>query len=175
MLIACCVFYLAWWLVAFHPTRAIHGLKSGWLLIPAFIFAVLSIWWISHGISAVKAETLLVPNIVVITAGVVSYIVLLVLTALIFKRMVTSELIIITAWAFFTFAELSAFYGLGLFTRPAATGFIAATFIAAAVSLVCYVLYYNLDEVKGYIDGMIPLLMAGLMMTAITVKAGMSI
>ena len=31
-----------------------------------------------------------------------------------------------------------------------------------------YVLYYNLDKTIGYIDGMIPLILAGLMMGAVS-------
>ena len=31
----CCAFYLAWWLMAFK-TNPIKGMKTGWLLIPAF-------------------------------------------------------------------------------------------------------------------------------------------
>ncbi len=170
-LIACCVFYLAWWVVAFHPTRAIRGFKSGWLLIPAFIFAALAIWRIARGVSAVEPESLLVSNGVIIAAGIISYIVLLLVTSLLFKRMVTSELIIITAWTFFMFAEISALYGVSLFTKTAAFAFTVMVLIAAFISLVCYVLFYNLDEVKGYIDGMIPLLAAGIMTAAITVGA----
>lgn len=30
LMILCCIFYLAWWLVAFKPTGAIKGMKSGW-------------------------------------------------------------------------------------------------------------------------------------------------
>jgi len=41
--------------------------------------------------------------------------------------------------------------------------------ISAAVSMICYILYYGLDEVKGYIDGMVPLLIIGVVMCILTV------
>ncbi len=173
MLIACCVFYLAWWLVAFHPTHGIRGFKSGWLLIPAFIFAALSIWQITGGIGGVESGSLPVSNGIIIAAGVITYIVLLIVTSTLFKRMVTSELIIITAWTFFMFAEISAFYGLGMFTETSAIAFVAMILTAAVISLVCYVLFYDLDEAKGYIDGMIPLIAAGVMTAAITIGAAL--
>lgn len=34
-LIACCAFYLIWWLLAFNPNGSITGMKTGWILIPA--------------------------------------------------------------------------------------------------------------------------------------------
>lgn len=48
LLAACCEFYLAWWLIAFEPTGAVKGIKSGWLLFPALLFgaaAVVQIVW----------------------------------------------------------------------------------------------------------------------------------
>ena len=40
--------------------------------------------------------------------------------------------------------------------------------IAALISLICYVLYYNLGNTAGYIDGMIPLLMVALVMSGLS-------
>lgn len=40
---------------------------------------------------------------------------------------------------------------------------------SAAVSMVCYILYYKLDVVKGYIDGMIPLLIISVVMFVLTI------
>lgn len=66
LLIVCCVFYLAWWLIAFKPEGAIKGFKSGWLLIPAVIFG-----------------------------GIAVYVILLLATAIFMKRQVTTELLIV--------------------------------------------------------------------------------
>ena len=41
--------------------------------------------------------------------------------------------------------------------------------VASVISLVCYVLYYNLGDRAGYFDGMIPLLMVSLTMAGISV------
>ena len=43
LFILCCVFYLAWWLLAFKPSGAIAGMKTGWLLIPAALFGLLGV------------------------------------------------------------------------------------------------------------------------------------
>ncbi|TQI67847.1 hypothetical protein [Clostridium sp. KNHs216] len=41
--------------------------------------------------------------------------------------------------------------------------------VATLISLVCYVLYYNLGDRAGYFDGMIPLFMAALVTAGISI------
>ncbi len=171
LIIGCVIFYLAWWLIADNPAHAVHGIRSGWLLIPAFILAVGAVYQVSRGISLADQESLLLPNSIIVAAGVITYLVLLAVTTAVFRRTVTSELFIITFWSFFMFAEASAFYSLGCFTRQTAVTLTVVTFIVAAIDIVCYVLYYNLDDVKGYIDGMVPLIMAGVMTGVISLGA----
>ena len=50
-----------------------------------------------------------------------------------------------------------------------AIGLFTATVIVAALSMVCYVLYYHLADLVGYVDGMIPLLLAGVFMAILAV------
>ncbi len=38
LLMACCGFYLLWWILALKPAGAIKGMRSVWLLIPAVVF-----------------------------------------------------------------------------------------------------------------------------------------
>ena len=49
LLIVCCAFYLAWWMLAFRPENAVKGMKSGWLLIPAAVPGILSVVVILRG------------------------------------------------------------------------------------------------------------------------------
>ena len=49
LMVGCCAFYLLWWIVAFRPTDAIKGLKSGWLLIPAFLLGIAAVAMIIRG------------------------------------------------------------------------------------------------------------------------------
>ena len=65
-------------------------------------------------------------------------------------------------------AEINALYGFGFFSRRLSVGFIIIISASVLISLVCYVLYYRLDRKAGYIDGMIPLLLAALSMTGIS-------
>ena len=88
-------------------------------------------------------------------------------------RQVTTELILIVGW---TVLEISAldtmqcFNSLGGITTKTALILMAVVIVMAVASMVAYLLYYGLDAVKGYIDGMIPLiLIAGTMIAELVV------
>lgn len=65
---------------------------------------------------------------------------------------------LIVGWATLAAAEISALFGQGAYGRSVSWGWILCIVILAVISLICYLLYYNLDSVKGYYDGMIPLI-----------------
>lgn len=168
LLVGCCAFYLAWWLVAFKPEGAIKGMKSGWLLLPAFVFGLAAVVQIVQG-SSVDGRTALLSRTTILVGGVVAYVVLLAATSLLLKRQVTTELFLIVGWTVLLFLEINGLFALGQCSRTVSIGFLIVTVIAAIVSLICYLLYYNLGKVKGYVDGMIPLLLVAVMMIAVTV------
>ncbi|MCD8232030.1 MAG: hypothetical protein LUD14_09485 [Clostridiales bacterium] len=170
LLIFCCAFYLAWWILAFKPTGAVKGMRSGWLLLPAVIFGVVAILQIVRGSSAADRQFVLFSQTAVLIGGVIVYIVLLAATRLLLNRQVTTELFLIVGWTVLMFLEMNALYAQGQYSRTAAIVMLVVTVIAAAVSLVCYLLYYNLDSMRGYVDGMVPLLIIGVMMVVVTVS-----
>ncbi len=171
LLILCCIFYLAWWLIAFHPTHGIRGFKTGWLLIPAFIFGLWAVIRTVGGCRLPEDASSLLSRPVVVIGGIVLYVILLLVTNLLLKRMVTSELLLIVGWIVLMFIELNALYGLGRYTAFQTVALLVITVIAAAVSLICYLLYYNLGKTTGYVDGMIPLLIVAIMMAMVTIGA----
>ena len=171
LLILCCVFYLAWWVVAFKPVGAVKGFKSGWLLIPAAILGLGSVIMICQGVSATEKEAMLIPASWIVTAGVILYVVLLAGTWVFMKRPVTTELFLIVGWAALTVAEVSALYGSGAYGKAGALAMILCIIVLAVISLVCYLLYYNLDSVKGYYDGMVPLVIVAVMMAIISITS----
>lgn len=101
--------------------------------------------------------------------GIAAYAILFVLTRLLLGRPVTTELFLIVGWAVLVLSELNMLYGWSLFTRRLALIFMIVVCIAALVSLVCYMLYYRLDSVAGYIDGLLPLLMEAMVMASISI------
>lgn len=169
LLVGCCVFYLLWWVLAFKPTGAVKGMRSGWLLIPAFLLGCAAVILIARGIGLANGADSFFSTGTVLLAGVLSYIVLLAVTWFAFHRQVTTELFLIVGWAVLVFLEVNALYGLGIVPRNGAVILFAAAVIVALVSMVCYVLYYGLDDRAGYVDGMIPLLLAGAFMAVLAV------
>ena len=171
-LILCCVFYLAWWIIAFRPVGAVKGLQSGWLLFPAAAFGIAAVLVICRGVSATPDEALLFPTLRIAVIGVAAYVLLLAGTWLLMKRPVTTELFLIVGWAVLATAEISALYGRSAYTKTAAMALIGCILVLAAVSLICYLLYYHLDSVKGYYDGMIPLVIVMAVTVVICVTMG---
>ncbi len=169
LLILCCAFYLAWWLLAFKPAGAVRGVKTGWLLIPAFVAGLAAIILAVKGIQSASIRVTLFPGGLLLWGGVAAYFILLTVTALLFKRQVTTELFLVVGWAVLALSEINALYGAGRFSHGPAVAFAVVIGVATLINLVCYVLYYHLGARAGYVDGMIPLLMVAL------VTAGLSV
>ncbi len=171
LLVVCCGFYLLWWILAFKPVGAVKGTRSGWLLIPAFAFGLAAVYLILRGASSIQSARTFFPGMSLLIGTIAVYLILLAVTALGLKRQVTTELLLIVGWAALVFAEVNALYGIGRFSGAATVCFFAVTGVCAVVSLICYVLFYSLDSRAGYIDGMIPLLLAAVVMIVLTLAA----
>lgn len=169
LLILCCAFYLAWWLLAFKPVGAVKGLRSGWLLLPAFAAGIMAVVHILRGIGGADVRRVLIPDSWVLWGGVAAYVLLLALTWVFWKRTVTTELFLIVGWAMLALFEINALYGSGVLQHGPALAFVTAVAAAALISLVCYMLYYRLDSRAGYLDGTAPLLLAALVMVGLSI------
>ncbi len=169
-LIICSAFYLMWWILAFKPVRPVTGMRSGWLLLPAFVFGTAAVILIVRGILTAQLQQTIIPAGWILPVSAATYVVLAIITGRFMNRPVTTELILIVAWAALTLAEVNMLYGTGALPLGTACGFLAVTVLFALISMAAYILYYNLDSKTGYIDGMIPLILAALMMAAISVR-----
>ena len=166
--VLCFVFYLAWWIVGFNPKWPIRGMKSGWLLIPA---AVLGAWALVDIISGLVLDGGPVPSVALIIGGVLSYAVLLGITAGLLHRPATSELFIIVLWATVILLEINSLVALGSVSDTLGWTFMAACLVCTAASLVCYQLFYDLDTTRAFIVGAIPLVLACIMTGVMAVCA----
>ena len=93
--------------------------------------------------------------------GGAAYVLLFAVTVFIFHRQVTAELFLITAFATLeTCAIFAAFQG----NFPTILILIVA--VATILSMVAYLLYYNVDEVKAFYLGMLPLIVDALQFVA---------
>ena len=144
-------------------------MKTGWLLIPAFAAGLFAIILAVKGIQSASIDVALFPSKLLLWGGITAYLILLAVTYLLFKRPVTTELFLIIGWAVLALSEINTLYGVGHFSHGLALLFVVVIGVATLVSLVCYVLYYNLADRAGYFDGMVPLLMAALVMAGISI------
>lgn len=169
LLIICCALYLTWWLLAFKPVGAVKGMKTGWLLIPAFAAGVVAIILAVKAIASASIGASLFSSGLLLWGGIAAYLIFLAVTRLLFKRPVTTELFLIVGWAVLTLSEINTLYGIGRFSHGLTVIFAFVVGVAMLVSLVCYMLYYNLGDRAGYYDGMVPLLIAALVMVSISI------
>ena len=169
MLIICCAFYLAWWMIAFNPEGAIKGMSSGWLLLPAAAAGIGAILVLVQAFRTASVEKSLISGLLLIIIGVAAYFALLAITYVCMHRMVTTELLLIVGWCILTLSEINVLYGLNVLSLSGIVTWFVIVIVSAAVSMVCYILYYGLDVLKGYIDGMIPLLIIAVVMLVITI------
>ena len=171
LLVICCIFYLLWWIIAFKPEGAIKGMRSGWLLLPAAAFGVGAIILLVRSFHLPEGSIPLFKNMWIVAFGVVIYIALLVLTSIVFHRVVTTELILIVGWVVLAICEINTLFVFGRADRVSAWALIVIAFIAGIVSFICYMKYYDLDARKGWVCGMIPLILVMVMMLALTAVA----
>ena len=169
-LIACCAFYLIWWVLAFKPDG--RKMTTWFWLVFAAIFGLAGVVITVMGINSEKPGRSLF-GIGPMIAGIVIYAVLLYVTSHFMHRQVTTELILIVGWAVLEISALDTmqcFNSVGGITTKTALILMAVVILMAVASMVAYLLYYGLDAVKGYIDGMIPLiLIAGTMIAELVV------
>lgn len=163
-LVMCCVFYLIWWVLAFRPAGKV-GVTWPWLIFAAvfgFAGVIVSVGGINTDVPGHKML-----GIWPLIVGICVYFALLFITSHFMHRMVTTELVLIVGWTALQFMVLDTAQCLassGGISRQTAVAFMVLALIVAVLSLIAYLSYYKLPVVKGYIAGMLPLIMIGVLM-----------
>jgi hypothetical protein len=156
LLLFCSLFYLAWWVVSYRPNSS-GGSAGGFYITAAFITGFAAIALMSGGINSLSQDSKGLPVRFILMGGAALFFVLLPVTAIAFHRIVTSELILIHIWASLELSAVAVLYGTGRFGVGRAATLAALVGIATVAGLICYVLYYRLDETARYWNGMVPL------------------
>ena len=167
LLILCCAVYLVWWYRGFRPgvhvSRA--GGVNGVLLLITAVFGLAGIVF-----SLLPAEEIREPFISqgkIVICGIAAYIVLMLVTKLIFNRIVTTELFLIVGWTMLETIVADRLYATGSLSG---SGFTAAAIIIAVaflIGIVLYVAYYRMEEMKAFYAAMVPLIVDAIAMAAI--------
>ena len=166
MFAACSGCYLVWWGVAFYPERHVPLWLSGILLVATAACGIIAVNWMAQGIFQAEKVRAGIPVGWILAGGVIGYVVLLEISNNMFHRMVTTELFLIVGWAVLNLIVVDTLYASGLFSDGVSSLFVVLTLIVVVASLYCYMIYYDLEKWKGYIDGFLPLVMVGIAMLA---------
>ena len=157
LLIICCVFYLIWWYRGYRPGVSVSqtGGLNGVLLFITMVFGISGVIF-----SLMPVPKILEPKIpptVIIGAGIGAYIALLLVTKLIFHRIVTAELFLIVAWTTLEVMTVNRLCAGGFLSDSGFTLLCAVIMTAFLVSMFLYLAYYRMEEMKAFYAAMIPL------------------
>jgi hypothetical protein len=159
LLLLCFLFYLVWWGVTFRPGTS-GGPVGSLCILAAFITGAAAIVLLCGGINSLSQVSKGFPVKYILLGVAVLFIISLLITSILFHRIVTSELMIIHLWIAMELSVIAVLYGSGSFGLSRAVTLTALVLIAFIVSMICYVLYYRLSGMAGYYDGMVPLISA---------------
>jgi hypothetical protein len=151
-------FYIAWWTVSFWPNRKVETAWPSILIGTAVLAGVAAIAIMSIGIGSLSLAGKGFPVLFILLGAVASYIILLVISKTVFRRPVTSELLLIIVWAAVELSAIAVLQGTGRFGMGWTFALLALVALAVGVGVVCYILYYNLDERARFWTGLIPLI-----------------
>ena len=157
LLIICCVFYLIWWYRGYRPGVIVKraGGINGILLMITTAFGVAGVTFSLQGLSMTETPRINPPVIAV--GGIVFYIAALLVTKVLFHRIVTSELFLIVGWTMLELVVAGRLYAAGALENGS---FLAVCMVIAAaflISIVLYVAYYRMEEMKAFYAAMVPL------------------
>ncbi|HZK88418.1 MAG TPA: hypothetical protein VFC27_04610 [Anaerovoracaceae bacterium] len=164
LLLFCSFCYLVWWFVSFNPNSS-GGSAGMFFIAAAFISGIAAIFLTSSGINWLSQDSKSFPVKFILLGSAVVFLILLLVTTIVFHRMVTSELLIIHIWAVLELSMVVVLYGTGHFGFGRVAILSALTGIAFVAGLICYILYYRLDGTASYWDGMIPLIIDAFVMS----------
>lgn len=161
----CAALYLVWWIIFFRPGAgkvqgALFWFGAGCLVVAA-VAGIIGAVSIAMGANSFAADSWLSGWWFVLGA-VIAYVLLAWITKHFWNRPITTELILFVAWAALELYVACSLASAGAITTIALGWFIGIVIALFAISLVCYVLYYQLAALPSFIDGAIPLAAIGI-------------
>lgn len=167
LLIICFIIYLIWWYRGFRPDVDVSRVKG----LNGLLLAITALTGIAGVILSLRAtagtNTMKIQPSAILIVGVAAYVALLLVTRLLFVRPVTSELLLIVVWTMLEVYVITVLNSAGRLTDTRfgiMCGVIAVAFLG---SMVCYCLYYRLEEKTSFYVAMVPLVTGIGTMTAL--------
>lgn len=168
LLILCCAVYLIWWYRGFRPgviVSRVGGLNGVLLLITAAL-GLSGVFFSLTPMKAIREPVASQSGIVI--GGVAAYFILLLITKIVFHRVVTTELILIVGWTMLELTVADRLYAAGALSGSSLLTVCAVLAAAFLISIVLYVAYYQMEEMKAFYAAMVPLVTEAAAMMVLT-------
>ncbi len=164
LLIVCCIFYMIWWYRCYRPGEAVNRVSdaNGILLLCTAAFGIAGVVLSLTNVPAITPPK--IDSTWILTAGIVAYIVLHIVTRFAFHRIVTTELILIVGWTMLEIAVISKLNAAGGLSGRGFTAMCIVIAIAFIISIILYVAYYRMEDMKAFYAAMVPLITAAVSM-----------
>lgn len=168
LLILCCAVYLVWWYRGYRPGVTVSrvGGANGILLAVTALLGAAGIIVSMLPLPVIRNN--MIGQSVILIAGIVLYFLLLFVTRGVFHRIVTTELVLIVGWTTLEMALIDRLYAAEAITRG---GFLTMCIVIAAaflISMILYVAYYRMEEMKAFYAAMVPLVTEAAAMAVLT-------
>ena len=165
-LILCCAVYLVWWYRGFRP--GVHVSRAGGINgVLLLITAVLGFVGIVFSLMPVREiRKPLISQGMIVICGIAAYVVLLVLTRVLFNRIVTTELFLIVGWTMLETIVADRLYAIGSLSSKSFSAITVIIAIAFLIGIVLYVAYYRMEEMRAFYAAMVPLVVDAAAMAA---------
>ena len=150
MLALCCGIYLIWWSVAFRPEKTPHRVLEVLLFLAVATSGICAVIWIVRGVNDIPDGRKFFPQTIIIICGIAAYFLLLSATQVLLHRQVTTELLLIVAWAVLEFVTVNALYGAGIYSKTVTIVYFIIALAAAVFSMVCYLKYYEMEKLAAF-------------------------
>lgn len=179
LLMCCAVMYLIWWTVFFRPGADVqpmtltHSLGVA-ALISSAVSGVTGVWRLVECANALmKAKRIAwgAAPLWCLFAALFGHIITAFLTNMLLERPVTTELAIIAGYAGLTAAILIALGRSSSMPARTVTTFAVALALMLVIDIACYAVWYLLPQPWAFIDGAVPLVLAGMYSFAISAAA----
>ena len=173
LLIACCVVYLIWWYRGFRPGVTVSragGINGVLLLVTAFLGIAGIILSMMPDGREVVPEKISPPYIA--AAGIAAYLIFLLVTRYLFNRVVTTELILIVGWTTLEMHVINRLNAQGFLSDSRFAIMCAVIAAAFLISMVLYVAYYRMEEMRAFYLAMVPLVTEAAAMGVLLALAG---
>jgi hypothetical protein len=159
LLAVTCVFYMLWWGLSFG--KAGSDDSAAIFVAIALVAGVCAIAVISLGIVSLQSSRSSASSMVILVGAAALYLLMQFVTQVVFQRIPTSELLIITIWATIQFLAVNSLASTGRLSTVALVTFFVLIAVATSIGLVCYTIFYRLDEAAQYWIGFIPIAVDG--------------